>query len=71
MKRTTPAVLILLVLSLSTVPAMRVCAQTANSAPAAPAAPPNPLKIALLKWYNANTTTSFTVGSEPTMNDSA
>src|SRR6202162_2475514 len=65
MKRTSPAFLILLLLSLSTVPAMPVCAQTANPAPAASTVPPNPLKIALLKWYNANTTTSFTVGNEP------
>ena len=25
----------------------------------------NPLKIALLKWYRANTTTHFAVGSQP------
>jgi DNA-binding beta-propeller fold protein YncE len=27
--------------------------------------PANPLKVALLHWYRANTTTRFTVGSQP------
>ncbi|MGA8762531.1 MAG: hypothetical protein WB562_06540, partial [Candidatus Sulfotelmatobacter sp.] len=36
------------------------------SAPAPAGSPPlNPLKVALLKWYAANTTTSFNVGNEP------
>src|SRR5579863_3131280 len=29
------------------------------------APPVNPLKVALLKWYKANTTTRFTVGAQP------
>ena len=34
--------------------------------PPSNAAPPvNPLKVALLKWYRANTTTRFTVGQQP------
>ena len=33
------------------------------ASPGAPAA--NPLKVALLHWYKANTTTSFTVGNLP------
>jgi hypothetical protein len=41
----------------------------AQSAPQVPptgtAAPLNPLKIAQLKWYPANSTTTFGVGREP------
>src|SRR6202521_6465800 len=33
--------------------------------PANGAPPANPLKVALLKWYRANTTTGFSVGSQP------
>jgi DNA-binding beta-propeller fold protein YncE len=49
--------------------AIAVSAQTAGDGLSAPAnaAPPaqNPLRIALLRWYNANQTTSFAVGSQP------
>ena len=38
--------------------------QATGSAPATPV-PLNPLKVALLHWYPANTTTSFAVGSTP------
>jgi hypothetical protein len=40
-------------------------AASAPEPPAAGAAAANPLKIALLKWYPVNTTTSFTVGNQP------
>ncbi len=36
-----------------------------NAPPTANWAAGNPLKIALLKWYQANTTTHFKVGSQP------
>src|SRR5580700_9740130 len=33
--------------------------------PSAGAPPLNPLRVALLRWYKANTTTTFSVGSQP------
>ncbi|MGA8763019.1 MAG: hypothetical protein WB562_09160 [Candidatus Sulfotelmatobacter sp.] len=42
-------------------------AQNDGALPAGTGGPPlsNPLKVALLKWYGANTTTSFAVGTNP------
>jgi hypothetical protein len=42
---------------------LSVAAQITASQPTAP--PLNPLKVALLKWYRANRTTSFAVGNQP------
>lgn len=40
-------------------------AGTALQPPGNSAPPVNPLRVALLRWYRANTTTSFKVGSQP------
>jgi hypothetical protein len=41
-------------------------AQKSVAPPAGAGAPPsNPLRVALLRWYAANTTTTFTVGTQP------
>jgi hypothetical protein len=60
-------VLLLILVVLSTVHAL---AQTAGTGAMPGAAGTNtsslnPLKVALLHWYKANTTTSFAVGSQP------
>ena len=56
--------LVLLVLSVASLIPGR--AQEANAPPKAGGPPPaNPLKVALLKWYPANQTTSFKVGKSP------
>src|SRR5580658_2537719 len=39
--------------------------EAGNNRPTTNWAAGNPLKIALLKWYQANTTTRFKVGSQP------
>jgi hypothetical protein len=67
MTRTVTVVAALLTLSLALNP-FSLSAQNAASEPGAPASSPavlDPLKVALLKWYGANTTTSFAVGKEP------
>jgi hypothetical protein len=54
---------VLIVAGLSLIPGR---AQEATAPGKGSGAPPaNPLKVALLKWYAANTTTSFKVGKEP------
>src|SRR6202167_3797130 len=63
--------LLLFVVSLATAPFAAppgwVQAAARSGAPAASGNPiaANPLKVALLDWYKANTTTTFTVGNEP------
>jgi DNA-binding beta-propeller fold protein YncE len=55
-----------LLISLASV-TVHVSAQKNTSAemPASGATSLNPLQVALLKWYKANTTTSFSVGNDP------
>lgn len=62
--------LILVVLALASLlpsGAQKTVQAQGQNEPAGSGAPPlsNPLKVALLKWYNANLTTSVTVGSQP------
>src|SRR5579863_4513470 len=38
---------------------------TVQQQPPSNSVPANPLQVALLKWYRANTTTRFTVGQQP------
>src|ERR1700730_2367153 len=64
MKCISPAALLLLLLSLAPTTPLLAQNATAPTPPASPAAS-NPLRIALLKWYDANITTSFAVGDEP------
>ena len=63
MKRITSAVFLLTLFLCLIAP---LWAQDAKgSAPAPSPAALNPLRIALLKWYDVNITTSFAVGDEP------
>jgi hypothetical protein len=59
----------LLLLFLVSVSCMIAVGQNARGAPdrqaVAPAQPQNPMRVALLRWYNANQTTSFAVGGQP------
>jgi hypothetical protein len=57
---------LLLVLPLvSVVPASGQSAEGGSAPPAGPSAALDPLRIALLRWYSADTTTSFAVGTQP------
>ena len=56
---------LLLLPLLSLVMALPGAAQSISGAPAGNQSATNPLKVALLHWYKANTTTSFAVGSQP------
>jgi YVTN family beta-propeller protein len=61
-----PSLFLLLLLPLlSVAPAWAQSTDGGTAPPAAPAQARNPLEIALLKWYGANTTTTFAVGTQP------
>ena len=60
------SLLVVVVAIASLIPGRAQSAGTPTAHPPGNGAPPaNPLKVALLKWYAANTTTSFKVGKEP------
>src|ERR1700681_4080470 len=68
MKRVVIGISLLLIVAAtaSFIPGRAQEASVPGQQPPANGAPPaNPLKVALLKWYPANKTTSFKVGKQP------